>query len=101
MTDNGAERAPLFAQGVFLHARGDAHALGVDFGVEHFGFVGLPRVEQAAFGVGAVLGDSVKIVASVEKFLRGKDTKEGHFHGAFGAPQRGSRAGGDRDRFHH
>src|SRR6185295_11557362 len=83
LTDYGAERAPLFAQGVFLHARGDAHTLGFDFGVEDFGLVGLAGVEQAAFGVGAVLRDFVEVAAGVEKFLRGKDTNEGHFHGAF------------------
>jgi hypothetical protein len=83
LTDYGAERAPLFAQSVFLHARGDAHTLGFDFGVEDFGLVGLAGVEQAAFGVGAVLRDFVEVAAGIEKFLRGKDTNEGHFHGTF------------------
>ena len=83
LADDGAEGAPLFAERVFLHAGGYAHALGVDFGVEDFGFVGLAGVEEAALGFGAVLRDVVEVAAGVEHFLCGEDADVGHFYGGF------------------
>lgn len=83
LADYGAQRAPFFAHGVFLHARGDAHALGIDFGVEDFGFIRLAGIEQAALRFGAILSDVVEIPAGIEHFLGGEYSHESHPYSRF------------------
>ena len=79
------EGAPLFAEGVFLHAGGEAEALGVDFGIEDFGFVGLAGVRKLALGFGEFLLDFGEVAADVEKFLSGENAEESSFDGSFDA----------------
>jgi hypothetical protein len=65
------EGAPLFAKSIFLHAGREAKALGIHFGVEDFGFVGLAGVRKLALGLGEVLLDFGEVAADVEKLLGG------------------------------
>ncbi len=82
LADDGGERAPFFAKGIFLHARGHAHALRFHFRLEDFGFIGLAGVEKTALRFGCVAGDVREIAARVKQLLRRENAKEGHFHGA-------------------
>jgi len=79
------EGAPLFAKSIFLHAGREAEALGVDFGVEDFGFVDLAGVRKLALRVSEVLLDFGEVAADVEKFLGGQYAEEGSFDGSFDA----------------
>src|SRR5258708_6100738 len=83
--EKSSEGAPFFAKSVFLHAGGEAKALGVYFGVEDFGFVCLAGVRKLTLSFGEVLLDFGEVAADVEKFLGGEDAEEGGFDGGFDA----------------
>jgi hypothetical protein len=48
-----------------------AHALGVNFGFKHFGFVSLAGVEQMALSSCVVPFDFGQVASRVEQFLSG------------------------------
>jgi len=63
LTQDGSQRAPLFAKRVLFHSSRKLHSLRFDFVGQNFGFVGLAGVLQSSLRFDHLLCDAGKVGA--------------------------------------